>query len=259
MPPVVLTCGRAALGCANWQTHRHSRGRLCYTQPRAAVLHTQPRAAVLHRGLPSFSFILHDKALRGHYIPRLGDGGYRQPSLTLSGDMDRLPCWGGLCRPEWSVWKKTGAIGGISPSAVWWMGGAGGERVITSREVCRRPSCALLFARYGSTWKNFCHKFGTCWASFRRHWPRGRAWMTGLFGSSNARYRQEAAAEGGRHRGPGAEVPGHDRRRAARADGEVPQAAGGGRDARRPADRGLCRLPRGGPPRAWGCGTSTCS
>ena len=37
--------------------------------------------------------------------------------------------------------------------------------------------------------------------------------------------------------------------RAARADGRVSQAAGRRRNARRPAGRGLCRLPRGGPPR----------
>ena len=61
---------------------------------------------------------------------------------------------------------------------------------------------------------------------------------------------EEAPADDRRHQRLGAEVPGDDRRRAARADGQVPQAAGRRRNARRPAGRGVCRLPRGRPPRA---------
>ena len=83
--------------------------------------------------------------------------------------------------------------------------------------------------------------------------------LTSLFGSSNARYLKKATAAGRRHQRLGAEVPGDDRRRAAGADRQVPQAAGGRRNARRPAGRGLCRLPRGGTPRRWRCGTTTSS
>ncbi len=59
---------------------------------------------------------------------------------------------------------------------------------------------------------------------------------------------QQAPADGRRHQRPGAEVPGDDRRRTEGADAEVPQTAGRRRNARRPAGRGLCRLPRGRPP-----------
>ena len=46
--------------------------------------------------------------------------------------------------------------------------------------------------------------------------------------------------------------------RAARPDAEVPRAPGQGRDARRPAARGVRRLPRGRPAAPRTCGTSTC-
>ena len=72
--------------------------------------------------------------------------------------------------------------------------------------------------------------------------------LTSLFGSSNARYIQQDATDGRRHRGLGAEVPGHDRCRVEGADGQVSQAPRRRGDARRPAGRGLRRLPRGGPP-----------
>ncbi len=42
------------------------------------------------------------------------------------------------------------------------------------------------------------------------------------------------------------------------ADRRVPPAAGGGRNARRPAGRGLCRLPRGAAAASWACGITTC-
>ena len=83
--------------------------------------------------------------------------------------------------------------------------------------------------------------------------------MTGLFGSSNARYLKKLQ--------PKVEaINALEPKYQAMTDAELREQTvkfrkrlAGGRDARRPAGRGLCRLPRGGPARAWACGTSTCS
>ena len=72
--------------------------------------------------------------------------------------------------------------------------------------------------------------------------------ITSLFGSSNARYvkKLQPKVDAINALEPKYQAMTDDELQA--ADGRVSQAAGRGRNARRPAGRGLCRLPRGGPP-----------
>ena len=138
-----------------------------------------------------------------------------------------------------------------------------GRWAIRPASVCARrtgPTMSLIRLSCGLV----CHgNAGTHFRDCLRRHRRGRPWP-GAGDHLAVRLLQRPLSAAAEPRveainGPGAEVPGDDRRGTAGADGQVPQAAGCGRDAGRPAGRGLRRLPRGRPAGARACGTSTCS